>query len=288
MSASDSHKLSLADGPSSAAASNLNVELPSLRDIGDDLTHIGRLRLVWSLALPFLWIGLYFLFTTRQWWPAAVFCLVCLSFVTYGSISHDLVHANLGLPKRMNGFLLSLIELLALRSGHAYRMAHLHHHALYPHDDDIEGAAARMSLLRTLFEGVIFQFKIWWWAVRQQHRDRTLVILEGIGVFALIAMSVAVYRVTPVFLVYVVLMIMGSWIIPLVTSYVPHDPDGANELLQTRLFRGKVASWVAVEHLYHLEHHLYPAVPHHHWPALAKRLDPFFERAGVQSIKFWF
>jgi beta-carotene hydroxylase len=88
--------------------------------------------------------------------------------------------------------------------------------------------------------------------------------------------------------VYVVLMIMGSWIIPLVTSYVPHDPEGSSELLQTRLFRGKVASLVAIEHLYHLEHHLYPAVPDHHWPALAKRLDPFFAKAGIRPIKFWF
>ena len=261
--------------------------LPLLRDFGADITHISKARLFWSLMLPFVWIALYFLFASWRWWPLAVACLVCLSFVTYGSISHDLVHGNLGLRKTINDFFLTLIELLALRSGHAYRLAHLHHHALFPHDDDIEGAAARMSLTRTLLEGVIFQPKIWWWAVRQNHRGRLLILLEGLGCFALIGLSVVLFPVTPIFLVYVVLMIMGSWIIPLITSYVPHDPDGDNELLQTRLFRGKVASLVALEHLYHLEHHLYPAVPHHHWPTLAKRLDPFFEKAGIQSIKFW-
>jgi beta-carotene hydroxylase len=262
--------------------------LPALREFAGDLTHIGRLRLVWSLALPFIWIALYVLFATWRWWPLAVMCLICLSFVTYGSISHDLVHGNLGLRRWINGFCLTFIELLAVRSGHAYRMAHLHHHALFPHDDDIEGAAARMSLARSLLEGVVFQFKIWWWAVRKSHEDRLLVLFEGLACFFLVGLSLVLLPATPIFLVYVVLMIMGSWIIPLVTSYVPHDPVGENELHQTRLFRGRVASLIAMEHLYHLEHHLYPAVPHHHWPTLAKRLDPYFARAGIQPVKLWF
>jgi beta-carotene hydroxylase len=83
-------------------------------------------------------------------------------------------------------------------------------------------------------------------------------------------------------------MIMGSWIIPLITSYIPHDPHGENELSQTRLFRGKIVSIIALEHLYHLEHHLYPSVPHHNWPELARTLDPFFEEAGVKPIRIWF
>jgi beta-carotene hydroxylase len=49
-----------------------------------------------------------------------------------------------------------------------------------------------------------------------------------------------------------------------------------------------VVSVIALEHLYHLEHHLYPAVPHHNWPRLAKRLDPYFEAMGITPIKLWF
>jgi beta-carotene hydroxylase len=272
----------------SELATTTEVKLPALHELAGDLTRISPLRRAFSLIMPFVWIVLYFLFAVWRWWPLAVVCLVCLSFITYGSISHDLVHSNLGLRRRTNNFLLSIIELLSLRSGHAYRMAHLHHHAHYPHIDDIEGAAAAMSLPRTLLEGVIFQLKIWWWAVSHSSKERPIIVLEGLGCTALVLMAVALYPVTPIFLVYVMLMIMGSWIIPLVTSYVPHDPHGRDELSQTRFFRGRIASLVAVEHLYHLEHHLYPAVPHHHWPALARRLDPYFERAGVKPIKFWF
>ena len=90
------------------------------------------------------------------------------------------------------------------------------------------------------------------------------------------------------FAIYVALMVAGSWVIPLATSYVPHDVTGADELTQTRAFRGRVASVLALEHLYHLEHHLYPAVPHQNWPELARRLDPHLARAGVRPVRIGF
>jgi beta-carotene hydroxylase len=261
------------------------TELPTL---APELMRITNLQRAFTLLLPFLFSTAYFFFATRRWWPLAVLSCIALSFVTYGSTSHDLVHRNLGLPRLVNDLFLSLIEFLALRSGHAYRAAHLHHHARFPHSGDIEGAAAGMSLPRTLFEGVIFQSRIWLWAVKRSRQYRLLIWLEGFGCILFISVSLILYSITPIFLVYAVLMIMGSWIIPLITSYIPHNPRGENVLLQTRLFRGKIASLIALEHLYHLEHHLYPAVPHHNWPKLARSLDPFFKTAGLNPIKIWF
>ena len=66
------------------------------------------------------------------------------------------------------------------------------------------------------------------------------------------------------------------------------DPAGAGELSRTRAYRGVVASVVGLGHLYHLEHHLYPSVPHGNWPELARRLDPYLERAGVRPVRLWF
>ena len=83
-------------------------------------------------------------------------------------------------------------------------------------------------------------------------------------------------------------MIGGSWLFPFITSTIPHDPHGADELTKTRLFRGRVLGVLALEHLYHLEHHLYPQIPHHNWPELARRLDPFFESAGLRARRLLF
>jgi len=161
-------------------------------------------------------------------------------------------------------------------------------HARYPHLDDIESSAARKSLLGALAEGLTFQLRIWLWAVRHVRHDRGWIIGEGIACVLLAGLALALVPLTPIFLIYAGLMVAGAWIIPLVTSYVPHTPEGENELFQTRAFRGVVASVIALEHLYHLEHHLYPAVPHHNWPTLARRLDPYLERAGVRAVKIWF
>jgi beta-carotene hydroxylase len=261
---------------------------PTLRELGDDLTRISAFRRWFSVSIPFAWCGAYFVLASYEFWIPAVFCLVALSFVTYGSVSHDLVHRTLGLPKQVNNFLLVTIELLALRSGTAYRLSHLHHHRRYPADDDVEGAAAKMSLPLVLLDGVRFQCKLFVWAWQNHPRQRKQLALEASLILSAYFCSIAVLPWTVVPCVYAGLMTAGAWIIPLVTSYLPHDPWAHDEVHQTRAFRGRVLSIVAVEHLYHLEHHLYPAVPHHNWPKLADRLDPYFRAVGVHPVRLWF
>ena len=261
---------------------------PTLHELGDDLTRIPPFRRWLSVILPFAWSVGYFALAAHGLWVSAVLCLVALSFVTYGSVSHDLVHRTLGLPRRLNDFLLSAIELLALRSGTAYRLAHLHHHRRYPHEDDVEGAAARLSMVGALIEGLRYQLKLFAWAWANNPRRRPRLALEGGLILAGYLASVAALPWTVVPLVYAALMTAGAWIIPLITSYIPHDPEREDELRQTRAFRGRVLSVLALKHLYHLEHHLYPAVPHHNWPELARRLEPFFRATGVRPVRLWF
>jgi beta-carotene hydroxylase len=272
--------------PHSAAPSSLG--LPPARHFADLTIISTRQRLV-TLVLPFGCSALYFVCAALGWWVPAVGALMALSFLTYGSISHDLVHGNLGLSKRTNRFFLSVIELLALRSGHAYRLVHLHHHARYPAPDDIEGAAASMTLWGALREGLTYTLKLYRWALRHARADRAWVVGEGLACLGLVAVALglALYG-SYTFPLYVLLLTLGSWLLPLITSYMPHRPREADALRQTRLFRGRVASLVAFEHLYHLEHHLYPGIPHHHWPELAQRLDPHFAQQGLTPTKLWF
>jgi beta-carotene hydroxylase len=261
--------------------------LPALDGLGRDLLNVGVARRAWSLAAPFLFAGAFFVLAARGLWIGALICTMLLTFFTYGSISHDLVHGTLRLPRRANDALLCAVELIALRSGHAYRVVHLHHHARFPADDDLEGAAAAMSWWRALLDGVTLQPRLWRFACARR-RDRGWVLGEGAAVIALMLASLAVTPWTVVPAAYVGLMIAGSWTFPFITSFVPHDPSGRSELTKTRLFRGRVLSVVAIEHLYHLEHHLYPQVPHHNWPELARRLDPYFTRAGLRPLKLFF
>ncbi len=262
--------------------------LPSLEDLGSDLLWVAPWRRVFSLLIPFFLAALFFVLASRGYWVPALACPVLLSFCTYGSTSHDLVHRTLHLPRWLNELLLCAMELLAFRSGHAYRVTHLHHHAHFPEQDDIEAGAAHMPLRRALLEGVTLQFRLWLFALKKPGASRAWIVSEGIAVMVLLAGCLAVVPWTILPTIYAGLMIAGSWVFPIVTVVIPHDAAGETPLTQTRLFRGKVLSFLALEHLYHLEHHLYPQVPHHNWPRLAQRLDPHFEKLGIESIKLWF
>ena len=89
---------------------------------------------------------------------------------------------------------------------------------------------------------------------------------------------------TPGVLVYATMVVAGSWVYPLLTVYLPHHGYGEEPLRQTRTLRGRIVPAVFLELTYHLEHHLYPQVPSHHLPELARRLDPYLARAGVRPV----
>jgi beta-carotene hydroxylase len=262
--------------------------LPSLTELGRDLVLLTRRQRWFALALPLGCVVGFAFFASMGYLTGAVLATVAYTFYSYGSTSHDLVHRSLGLPTWLNDILLSLIELAGLRSGHAYQAAHLHHHAQFPDLDDVEGAAAHGSFVGSLLAGPVQQPRIWWWALRHSRRNRVWIALEGLACIGLIVGSILAWPITPMPLVYAVLVVVGSWSFPLMTGYLPHTPGGATTLTQTRRFRGTVAALLFRQHLYHLEHHLYPAVPHQRWPQLAERLDPYLDRAGVKPIYLGF
>jgi len=264
-----------------------DADLPSLNLLGRDLLAVQMWRRAVSLTTPFLLTIAFFVFAARGLWIGSILCTMILTFLTYGSISHDLVHRNLRLPPALNEALLCAIELVSFRSGHAYRAVHLHHHARFPAPDDLEGSAAGMTWWRALLDGVTLQPRLWVFAFRHS-RNRSWIVGEAVGVVVLLVVSMVAIPWTIAPIIYAALMILGSWLFPFITSFIPHDPKAETELRRTRLFRGRILSMVALEHLYHLEHHLYPQVPHHNWPELARRLDPHFARAGLQPLRLFF
>lgn len=258
--------------------------LPMLRELGEDLLSVSPLRRITTIGLPFVLMLSYAFFAVNEWWIPAVTSVMGLCFVTYGSSSHDLVHQTLRLPRWWNSFWLSTIELLSLRSGTAYRLSHLHHHRHLLDESDIEGSAAHKSLLQTLLTGPTMQVRLWLWAWANHPAQRSALLLEALGILALLTAAVAAVPWTLAPLVYAILVIVGSWVFPLVTVYLPHNAEGRTPLEKTRLFRGTFYRLIALDHLYHLEHHLYPAVPHHHWRKLAVRLDPYLEQWKAEEI----
>jgi beta-carotene hydroxylase len=269
-----------------SAASELPADLPSLAELGYDLLDTRPTQRLVSLSRPFICVGLYIFFASLGWWPLAVLAVMLL-FITIVASAHDLVHRTLGLPRWFNEIMLALIGMLVLESGHAYRITHLQHHRRFPHDDDPEGDPARMNLWRAILEGPIFLFRLWLWAWQHAPGERGWLLLEAGWFVGFILAGVALRSQTPGLLVYALLVIAGSWVYPLSTVHLPHNSQGKNALFQTYTLRGRIIPRLFLELTYHLEHHLYPAVPSHHYAELARRLEPYLERAGVEPVQVW-
>ena len=261
------------------------VVLPSLEDLGRNLLQVTPFQRCWSILRPVACVAAYFAFASQGWWVPAVLAVAGLMFITYISTSHDLLHRTLGFSRRANEILLAVIEMLVLRSGHAFRFTHLHHHRHFPDPDDVEGAVARLPWWQALLSGVGNQSRLFVWAWRRaSDGDRAWMAVEAAWAIAVVVASVLLLPRSHVLFVYVLLVVTSSWLYPLATVWIPHRAGGANTLTQTHAVRGRLVPELLLQHTYHLEHHLYPAVPSYHWQELARRLDPFLRSSGVHPV----
>ena len=261
-----------------------DTRLPSLAELGTDLL-LATPRQRWlALARPLLGLlGYAIVAYLGLWWltPLVVF----LIFVAIVTVTHDVVHGTLGLSKRQTEWALFVMGLILLESGHAYRTTHVQHHATFPNHDDPEGYPAKMSLIGAILYGPVFLWRLWWWAFQRNRGRRTQrlwLLIEMAVPFIALIIGLGLWPTTPAVLIYVAMAIVGSWVYPLLTVYLPHRDYGDTPLTQTHTLRGRVIPALFLELTYHLEHHLYPQVPSHNLAELARRLDPFFEEAGVE------
>ncbi len=259
-----------------------DLQLPTLNELGADLLVTTPQQRRIALIRPFIGLMVYLLAAHLGLW-ALTPLIVFLIFVAVVTVTHDVVHGSLGLNKRQTHWALLAMGAVLLESGHAYRLTHRQHHTHFPDDEteDPEGYPANLGLFGALLYGPLFLWRLWWWAFRRGH-DRIWLLVEGALPILAVIGGIGLWNTSPALLVYAAMAITGSWVYPMLTVYLPHKDYGDTPLTQTHTLRGRIIPLVFLELTYHLEHHLYPQVPSHHLAELARRLDPFFERAGVQ------
>lgn len=257
--------------------------LPTLHELGTDLLRTTPWQRRWALARPFVLVALFaFTWWLGWWWlsPPIVF----LIFIAIVTVTHDVVHGSLGLSPRQTEWWLFLLGAVLFESGHAYRTTHHQHHRVFPGPDDPEGDPARMSLWQAILWGPLFLPKLWLWSYRRHAgnavQQRWLLVEAAWAIFFPLFTIVAMrWSLGP--LAYAALAIVGSWVYPLLTVHLPHRDYGESPLQQSGTIRGWFIPRLFLELTYHLEHHLYPAVPSHHLSKLSKRLEPTLLAGGV-------
>lgn len=262
---------------------------PNINELGIDLLKPSKISLVLVFLRPLILTSLFFLlYSFEIYWilPVVIFIL----FVTIINLTHDLVHNALGLNYKLNETLIALSGLLILESGHSYKVTHHLHHNNFPHKTDPEGEPAKHGFWRALAVGPLYIPKLFLFAFNRSkkigdHKTIRWMKIELFTFIFLVIVGLALIPLTKSLITYCIMVVIGGWFYPLITVYMPHRVFKGNELNNTIRYKGKIASIIFLNQIYHLEHHLYPQVPTSNLKKLSKQLTPYFDNHQTDLIE---
>jgi fatty acid desaturase len=247
-----------------------------------DLVALTPMDVAYELTLSLPWLAASLLLASRDWYVPALLASF-LFFLTGLRQVHNAYHAALGLSRRSTDAVMFVLSILMLGSMHAIRINHLHHHRNCLGDDDVEAMSARLPAWGALLMGP-------WFPLRLHHRalqlargtQRRWIIAE---LAANVAWCAFVFGASGsrVLQYHVVAMALGQCLTAFFAVWsVHHDTQDAP--FPARTIRVPLKARISYTMFYHVEHHLFPAVPTRRLPTLAARLDrvaPEFARHAV-------
>ncbi|MFM9879177.1 MAG: fatty acid desaturase family protein [Burkholderiaceae bacterium] len=236
-----------------------------------DLVLLRRWEVALNLGLSAPWLAGSLWAAQNDLLLLAAVCSAAF-FLTALRQAHDAYHASIGVPRSWLDAVLLALTLTMLCSTHAIRHTHLVHHRNPLGPGDEEGAWARQSGWRALVLGLLFSIRTHAQALRTGNpRTRRWVVLE-LGLIALVCAAAWPSELT--WLRYHVVAMMGAnALVGFFAVWSVHHGCEAAHGTFARTERRAWCNWLTVNLLYHIEHHLYPAVPANHLPELARRLD---------------
>lgn len=184
---------------------------------------------------------------------------------------HNGFHNSLGTNRFLTSLSLYLNSILLMSSIHAVKFNHLRHHKYCLTDQDYEGKSAKMKWYQAILYGPVHIFLLHKTAFQLGNsRTRRKIKLEmfSVSVFVLIA----VYLRANFLIYHIIAMVIGEFLTAFFAVWtVHHDTEETPHLARTQRTFWK--NKLTLNMFYHLEHHLFPAVPTIKLPELAKRID---------------
>jgi hypothetical protein len=235
-----------------------------------DLTRLSATEILKELSLSLPWLAASLWLANMRLYllalPASfMFFLVGLRQV------HNAYHYALGLSRRGSNWVMFVLSALMLGSMHAVQINHLEHHQHCLGEEDVEGASARMPAWKAILVGPLFPVRLHVKAWKRARGASFRWILAELTVT--VALIADASLVPNVWLRYhVAAMAVGQCLTSFFAVWtVHHDCDRTG--LFARTLRGVLKNGATYNMFFHIEHHLFPAVPTCHLPQLAQRLD---------------
>lgn len=267
------------------------------------------------LAVAWTWTLIAFTVAVAIWSRSAIVWLLAAVILgrsqhALAVLMHDAAHFRLLESRRLNDFVGQWLCALPIASNlYAYRNVHLRHHKFLLTDDDPDLSLSRgypvtfKSFKRKIFRDATGISSLVMRGYLTVEKTGTRLSLGNL--FRRLSPSVIARRTLAACLIAAIFYLgygwpfICLWLIPLLTVYqvllrvrgiLEHadvDADDGLRNARTIVSRNSFAKFMLNPHHvgYHLEHHLYPAVPHYNLPGLhqALALDGRFETALVET-----
>jgi fatty acid desaturase len=235
-----------------------------------DLARLSRAEVARELLISLPWLAGSVYFAHHAIYAPALACSFFF-FLTGLRQAHGAFHYTLGLPRRATDWGLVVLSAAMLGSLHAVKHNHLRHHAHCLDDDDVEGQSARLPWWRAVLFGPAFPVLLHSAALRHgSAATRRWMALE-LSLTACLVIAAA-HPAAPLLRYHVMVMALGQCLTAFFAVWtVHHDCDGERHFART--LRNRLKSRASYAMFFHVEHHLFPAVPTCKLSRLAERLD---------------
>ena len=248
-----------------------------------DLITLSPVETVKELLLPLPWLIASLALANRHLWPLAL-AASFVFFLTGLRVVHGAYHYALGLPRWTTELVMFAFSILMLGSMHAVQWNHLRHHRHCLTPDDVEAMGAHRSALGAILLGPRFPLRLHHAALTGASREQRSWIIGELAANAIWlvllpgAISCAALRY------HVLAMAIGQCLTAFFAVWtVHHECTAPGDIART--IRAPVRGALTFSMFFHLEHHLFPAVPTAHLPILARRLD--HARPGERRRLVW-
>ena len=247
-----------------------------------DLLRLDTRDVAHELSISLPWLVGSWVAAAYQQHPVALACSF-MFFLTGLRQVHDAYHYALGLSRAATEWVMFVLSVLMLGSMHAVQINHLRHHRHCLADEDVEAMSARMPAWLAILAGPLFPLRLHRKALEVAGpRQRAWIRAE---LAANLAWVVAVVWMLdqPWLRYHVMAMAAGQCLTAFFAVWTVHH-GCEKEGLFARTIRNRIKAFLTYNMFYHVEHHLFPAVPTCRLPVLARRLDGVAPELAAKQV----
>ena len=247
-----------------------------------DLVPMRRIEVAHELAISLPWLAASLAAAQHAVYFVALGCSF-MFFLTGLRQVHNAYHYALGISRAATEWVMFALSVMMLGSMHAVQINHLRHHRHCLAEEDVEAMSVRMPAWRAVVIGPWFPLCLHHKALQVgSARQRRWIAAELMANLVWIVLVFTVFNAT-VLEYHVFAMALGQCLTSFFAVWTVHH-DSVPDLYPARTIRNRLKAKLTYNMFYHVEHHLFPAVPTCRLPILAQRLDKAAPEFGAQKV----